>query len=128
MNSVPSARCAALASGAEIQWNISTGPHVSADGAPLYNYSDGQDGKSSSWLYNPATGKRVMGEYNDGTFDRDTFPPAFDGPDLWISVHADKGIQPREPLFPQSQRPHLIQSHARLPRGTASRQGQRHER
>jgi hypothetical protein len=60
------------------------GPHQKNGGPYYYFHNTSSDDPRT--LYIPNDFKRLQGEYNDGSFDQKSYPPTYDGPDLWLHV------------------------------------------
>lgn len=72
--------------------SVIIGPHNKngLSAAEPYVANDSVDDVRS--LYNPSTGHRVEAEFNDFSFNRETYPPEWEGPDLWVDVKVPAGI------------------------------------
>jgi RNA polymerase sigma factor (sigma-70 family) len=68
------------------------GPHRANVPTGVYYFCNDPDAKSPKALYMPTSGKRMIGEWNDGGWQGNIFGPNFEGPDLWLKVTVPQGL------------------------------------
>lgn len=71
-----------------VQRNV--GPHQKIGGP--YTYISALKTENPRVLYDPVVGSRRQAEANDGTWDDQAYPFAWDGPDLWLTIQVPAGV------------------------------------
>jgi frataxin-like iron-binding protein CyaY len=69
---------------------VGIGPHSKGEGTPE-SYVSNETSDSARMLYVPSLGHREEAEFNDLSC-RDTFPPSWEGPDLWVETTVPAGL------------------------------------
>ncbi len=72
-------------------YTISIGAGEHDDLGPHYYYLEGDEAQVRRVLWHPALGSRIQGELNDGSYAQETWPPALDGPGMWIKAAVPEG-------------------------------------
>jgi hypothetical protein len=75
----------------EFKVSVDTGPHVLGGGG-VYSYVTEVHSQNPRALHNPLRGTRRIAEWNDGSWQADRYPLAFEGPDLWATVEVPAGV------------------------------------
>jgi hypothetical protein len=70
--------------------SLVTGGHFPDSG--IYTYVATNDSRERRALYDPTSGKRAIGETNDGSFNDTTYLPSAEGPDVWVRFRLPVGI------------------------------------
>jgi hypothetical protein len=90
--------CGATASGdrdyeedSDCSVTINTGPHTKTNRSPT-SYIGTPNTNDPAALYDPSLGHRIEAEINDGSYQRDQYPPDWEGPDLWVDVTVPDGV------------------------------------
>jgi hypothetical protein len=74
--------------------SVSAGPHrlpEDRSGDGVYTYYASLNAQSPSALYSPGRGRRMEGEWNDGSWQRN-YMPTWEGPDLWMHFVVPEGV------------------------------------
>ena len=69
----------------------SVGPHTANDAIGPFFYCAELEDTDPRALYTPVMGVRRQAEVNDGSWNDRPYPPAWEGPDLWISFQVPAG-------------------------------------
>ena len=76
----------------DFEATVSIGPHNKAGSTNPGQYVAHDTTDSRRALYSPSLGHRVEAESNDFSNNRDTYPPDWEGPDLWVDVKVPAGV------------------------------------
>lgn len=65
----------------------------------VWTYFDDISQNDRRHWFNIMDGKRIQGEWNDGSWQAEKYPPGSDGPDLWFDVSVPAGVHRVSLLF-----------------------------
>ncbi len=74
-------------------FHFSTAPHLrDPKEADFFTFTPWDRSDNPNVLQLPLKNIRRLGEFNDGTWQDDRYPPSFDGPDLWTRFSVPEGL------------------------------------
>ena len=71
---------------------IALGPHHKDGDDQVSHHSEDKPSDDPRVLYYPTLGRRAMQEVNDLSYNKDSYPPGWEGPDLLVTVEVPEGI------------------------------------
>ncbi len=71
---------------------VCTGLHRQGPMKGAWSWLQAERSDDPRWLYDPCVDTRRIGEWNDGSFAGEKYPPSWEGPDLWLMVEVPAGI------------------------------------
>ncbi len=71
---------------------VDLGPHHRPDDVEALYHTENTPTDNPGVLYYPTLGRRDEQEIDDLSFNTDSYPPSWEGPDLWVNVEVPKGV------------------------------------
>lgn len=71
---------------------VQIGPHHEGNTSAAVRYQGNKTSDELSSLYDPTIGHRRDAEVNDYSYDTNTYPESYNGPDLWVRVKVPDGV------------------------------------